>query len=556
MPDSSWQTNKPRPPFWVAGDLDGFFALFIDNLLLMILIATLCPTVCGLPLSLVFGRILPGAALSICVGNLFYGWQARRLALRTGRTDVTALPYGINTVSVITFCYYIMGPVYARTHNSDLAWKMGLFACFVAGLIELAGAFCCDWLRRNTPRAALLCPLAGIGITFLAGSFAFQIFSQPLIGMIPMLLVLIAYVGRLKLPGRIPAGFVAVAVGVAASALCQRLGWTHLAPPAVAGKIGFTPPIPVNLWGLLSASEGWQYFAVILPIGLMGVFSSVQILESAEAAGDRYATRSSMIMNGVGTICAAAFGSAFTTSIYIGHPAWKELGARSGYSTVNGVVIMLLCLCGGMSVVVHIIPMPVAMGIMLWIGLVIVAQAFQAVPRRHAPAVALGLMPGLGAWMLMFIQTGLAAAGTTLFAVAPQLVRDGFPLDGLIALSQGSMLASMILGAFSVLLVERKFLRAAGWSAVAAALAFFGVIHAGRVTPDGVVNVFGWAAAPQFTAAYLLAAAVLVACHVARQRGWLDEACREPGRGGFARRERRRRLLGRFRRSRQPARGA
>jgi AGZA family xanthine/uracil permease-like MFS transporter len=513
-----------RPALWVAGDLDGFCALFIDHLLLLILIATLCPTVCGLPLTLVFGRILPGAALSIGVGNLFYGWQARRLARRTGRADVTALPYGINTISVISFCYYIMGPVYARTHDSDLAWRMGLFACLVTGLIEVAGAFGADWLRRHTPRAALLCPLAGIGLTFLAGDFAFQIFSQPLVGAIPMLLVLIAYAGRLQLPGRIPAGFVAVVVGVGAAAVCQRFGWSHLTPPPVAGSIGFTPPIPVNVAALLWSAEGWRYFAVILPIGILGVLSSIQILESAEAGGDRYETRSSLLMNGVGTICAAACGSTFTTALYIGHPAWKALGARSGYSTANGLAIMALCLGGGMALVVHVIPLPAALGIMLWIGLVMVAQAFQAVPKRHAPAVAFGLIPGLGAWALALVQPALAGAGATLFTAGPQLARFGFHLEGIIALSQGSLLSSMILGALVVLVVERNFLGAAGWAAGAAALAFFGVIHAARVTPEGVVNVFGWAAAPQFAAAYAGAAVVLVACDWAQRRRWLGDA--------------------------------
>jgi len=512
------------PAWWVAGDLDGFFALFIDNLLLLILIATLCPTVCGLPLALVFGRILPGAALSIGVGNLFYGWQARRLARRTGRTDVTALPYGINTISVISFCYYIMAPVYARTHDSDLAWRMGLFACFVTGLIEVAGAFGADWLRRHTPRAALLCPLAGIGLTFLAGDFAFQIFAQPLIGAIPMLLVLIAYAGRLQLPGRVPAGFVAVAAGVGAAAVCQRMGWSHFAPPAVAGTIGLTPPLPVNVLALMASAEGWHYFAVILPIGILGVLSSIQILESAEAGGDRYETRSSLLMNGLGTICAAAFGSTFTTALYIGHPAWKSLGARSGYSTVNGLVIMALCLCGGMSVVVRVIPVPAALGIMLWIGLVMVAQAFQAIPGRHAPAVAFGLIPGLGAWALALVQTALAGAGATLFSAGPQLARIGFHLDGMVALSQGSLLSSMVLGALVVLVVEREFLKAAAWALGAAGLAFFGVIHAGHVTADGLVNVFGWAAAPQFAAAYAGAAAVLLACQAAQRRGWLRDA--------------------------------
>jgi AGZA family xanthine/uracil permease-like MFS transporter len=336
--------------------------------------------------------------------------------------------------------------------------------------------------------------------------------------MIPMLLVIIAYAARLKLPGRVPAGFVAVSVGVLAAVVCQHLGWATLATPPVTGRIGFTPPIPVNVWGLVFAADGWRYLAVILPIGILGVLSAIQILESAEASGDRYETRPSLLMNGVGTICAAAFGSAFTTALYIGHPAWKSLGARSGYSTANGIVIMLLCLGGGMSVVVHYVPISAALGIMLWIGLVIIAQAFSAIPPDHAPAVALGLIPSLGAWVLLLGQMALGAAGATYFTAREHLAQVGFHLDGMVAVSQGSLISSMVIGALAVLVIERQFLRAAGWATGAAALSFFGVIHAGRIAPEGVVNVFGWAAAPQFAAAYLVGAAALVSCHLARRR--------------------------------------
>ena len=84
---------------WISrGDVDGFFGLALDNLVQLLLIDTLCRFVLGFPADLVYGRVLPGAAVSILVGNIFYSLQARRLAARTGRTDVCALPYGINTV--------------------------------------------------------------------------------------------------------------------------------------------------------------------------------------------------------------------------------------------------------------------------------------------------------------------------------------------------------------------------------------------------------------------------------------------------------------------------
>src|SRR5947207_11687851 len=104
-------TAKPMPWF-VRGDVDGFFGLALDNLIQLLLINTLCRHVLGFPAELIEGRILPGAAVSLLVGNLFYAWQAKRLANRTGRTNVCALPYGINTVSLIAHVFLVMKPAH------------------------------------------------------------------------------------------------------------------------------------------------------------------------------------------------------------------------------------------------------------------------------------------------------------------------------------------------------------------------------------------------------------------------------------------------------------
>src|SRR5438309_8421676 len=78
--------------WFVRGDLDGFFGLALDNLVQLLLIDGLCRFVLGFPPDLLYGKVLPGAAVSLLVGNLFYAWQAKQLAKRTGRSDVCALP--------------------------------------------------------------------------------------------------------------------------------------------------------------------------------------------------------------------------------------------------------------------------------------------------------------------------------------------------------------------------------------------------------------------------------------------------------------------------------
>src|SRR6202034_3162801 len=120
-------SDSGRARWFVPGDWDGFFALFFSGFPDLLLIAGLAPF-CGFSARMVTTRILPGCALSIFAGNIFYAWQAHRLAQRTGRTDVTAIPFGVNAPTIFIYVALIMQPVYERTHDPNLAWQAGLFA--------------------------------------------------------------------------------------------------------------------------------------------------------------------------------------------------------------------------------------------------------------------------------------------------------------------------------------------------------------------------------------------------------------------------------------------
>src|SRR5271154_3814452 len=219
------ETSAPKSflkGWFVPNDIDGFFGLFVDNLCQLIVVVGVCPKLAGLPESLVVEKILPGIAISLVAGNLFYAWQAHRLSQRTGR-PVTALPFGVNTVSLFAFIFLILGPVYRETQDPVLAWKVSLAAGFLGGVIEIATSFFGAWIRRHTPRAALLSALAGVGITFIAMGFLFQIFSSPLLALFPALLVLIGYAGRVRWPFGLPTGLIAVVLGTLAAWILRGL---------------------------------------------------------------------------------------------------------------------------------------------------------------------------------------------------------------------------------------------------------------------------------------------------------------------------------------------
>jgi AGZA family xanthine/uracil permease-like MFS transporter len=504
----------------VRGDVDGFFGLALDNLVQLLLIDGLCRGVLGMPAELVHGRILPGAAVSILLGNLFYAWQARRLAAATGRDDVCALPYGINTVSLFGHVFLVMLPARLAAEAAGaadpgrVAWQAGLVACLGSGLIELVAALGAERVRRATPRAALLSTLAGIALGFISLGFLYRAFARPVVGLATLGIVLLTYFGGVRFRGGLPGGLVAVAVGTA-------LAWaTGIAPVGDAPRHAALH-LPLAALGDLVAglAQGHllAYLSVIVPMGLFNVVGSLQNIESAEAAGDRFATGPSLAVNGLGSVAAAAFGSCFPTTIYIGHPGWKAMGARTGYSILNGAFVTIVCPTGTLGHIAWAVPVDAGMAIVLWIGIVITAQAFQATPHAHAPAVVVGLLPGVAAWGALMAKNGLRAAGVGLPggppfspALVPAFQASDTWIHGAFALEQGFIFTAMLLAAATAALIDRRFALAGLWCALGMALSVLGLVHGYRWTPgDTAVALrpaWEWAAGYGLMSACFLAA--------------------------------------------------
>ncbi len=542
-------TSAPIPNrarLFVKHDWDGFFGLFIDNLVQLLVIVELCGLVCGFSRDFVYSRILPGAAISILFGNAFYSLQAYWIARREKRSDVTALPYGINTPSVIAYILFIMGPIYAANKGTlgeeaaaQLAWKVGLAACVGSGLIEFFGAFVAEKIRKATPRAALISALAGIAIGFISMDFVLRVFEHPLLAMVPMGVIIIQYFSGVRLPFGFPAGFAALVIG-------SLLGWivkgivvsplfANFSPVIQAqlnlevasmpnkeqflGAFTFAAQTPFWAWNdLLDVFKSHfglilTYLPVIIPMGLFNLAGSLQNIESAEAAGDKFATAPSLAVNGIGTLSAALFGSCFPTTIYIGHVGWKQLGARAGYSWLNGVVITALCLLGLVRSISVLVPVESVIGILLWIAVIITAQAFQSSPSRHAPAVALGMIPAIAAWGTVIFEFGLQSGGLATGYAGLDIGKafSGAHLGGLIALHRGFILTSMCLAAMGVMIIERDFKKAAIWAWIMAGLSILGITHSwnplrpGDPYSNGLV--MGW----RFALAYLAIGFILYA---------------------------------------------
>ena len=479
-------TTPATPKLWGSGDLNAFFGLFTNVLLNVLVLSGLALYVVQMPADTVYGRILPALGIALPLGNLFYAYLAYQLAKKTGRTDVTALPYGPSVPHMFIVVFMVMLPTYLMSKDAILAWKLGLVWALIVGLIVLAGAFFGPTIRKYTPRAALLGTLAGISIAFISMRPAYQMFDGAWIGLVCFMIILLNWVGRVRLPFGMPGGLAVVLVGCAMAWGATFLGASPLMKPSAVGEALTQLSVHLPVFSMDAISLPWAQVIPLLvtaiPLGIYNFTEGVNNVESAGAGGDEYNLRHVLLADGLGAVVGAFLGSPFPPAVYIGHPGWKAMGGRIGYSLATGLGVAVICFMGLAALLLSVVPLVAIVPILLFIGLVIGAQAFQASPARHAPAIVLALVPNIAEWAKTQIDGALGAAGVLPSNIPPEVManmaKNGVVYHGMAVTGGGAVLAGLMLGAIAVFVIDRRFNWAAVYAFVAMALSFFGFIHA------------------------------------------------------------------------------
>ncbi|MGD0850953.1 regulator [Bradyrhizobium sp.] len=526
MSTSTTGTAGFKPVLWTPGDWNAFFGFGTNILVNMLVLTGLLRFVLKMPDSLVFGRILPALGLMMCLSTLYYAWLAYRLAQKTGRTDVCALPSGVSVPHMFIVTFVIMLPITIKTGDPMKGWSAGLVWVFFQSFILMIGGFIAPYIRKITPRAALLGTLAGVSVTFISMRPALEMYMTPQIGLVCFAIILVSWFGGVKYPKGIPAGLVAIAVGmvIAWGSNLFGLGLGGLSVKGVGdafASFGFSVPLPaVN-----QVFSGFEFLGVILvtaiPFGIYDLVEAMDNVESAEAAGDEYPTTRVLTADGVVSLIGCLMGNPFINAVYIGHPGWKAMGGRIGYSAATGLMVIVLAWFGIISVLLALVPVVAISPILLYIGMLIGAQAFQTTPIKHAPAIVLALTPHLAAWAKLQIDTmlgatvnaaqsvgGLAAdkVGDVKAAAIASLPQQGVLYHGLEVMGGGSILAGLILGAVGVFVIERDFVKASAFAFSGAVLTYFGFMHGEAVGIGG-----GFGVTPSVALAYAVVAAGFLA---------------------------------------------
>jgi len=329
----------------------------------------------------------------------------------------------------------------------------------------------------------LLGALAGVSITFISMRPALEMYMTPVIGLTCFAIILVSWFGNVRYPKGIPAGLVAIIVGTVI-AWGSNLFGLNLGGMSLKGLsdavAGFGIHVPLPAFG--QVFSGFEYLGIILvtaiPFGIYDLVEAMDNVESAEAAGDHYPTTRVLTADGIFSLIGCMMGNPFINAVYIGHPGWKAMGGRIGYSAATGVAVIVLSCCGILALMLAVIPLVAILPILLYIGMLIGAQAFQSSPAKHAPAIVLALTPHLAGWCKTMLDGALGAAGTNAAAVGfDKMAGNGVLYHGLEVLGGGAILTGLVLAATGIFTIERQFVSAAAFALAGAVLSFFGFMH-------------------------------------------------------------------------------
>lgn len=507
---------------WAApGDVNAFFGLMLDNVMNLVILAGILIFVFKFPEDVVYGRMFPGTAFGVMFGDLVYTWMAFRLAARTGRSDVTAMPLGLDAPSTIGMAFTVLGPAFleAKTrlpeHEAALeAWRVGMACMVLIGGFKLAMAFVGGLIQRTVPKAGLLGSLAGVGIGLLGVLQLGDILAEPVVGLASLGIIFYALVARLPVPGRVPGVLASVLVG---AVLYYGLGAAHLLHgELVRPALHFPVNLPVPSLGFLDGMDLAlsRYLAMAIPFALLTVVGGINVTESARLAGDDYSTRNILLTEAVATVVAGVFGGVSQSTPYIGHPAYKAMGGRAAYTLATAVFVGLGGVLGYIPFMAMILPVACLAPILVFVAFDIVGQSFQETPPEQAGAVCFAMFPSVAQLILiqfdkinpLLLSSALAPATVAATLNLPPKFVEGFGV--MVLLAHGFILTGMLWGAALAFLVERRVAACAATLAVCGAMSLFGLIHS--VLPTGGIYLPGSAALKGSTTPYHWAAGYLL----------------------------------------------
>ncbi len=478
-------TNKKYE--WAkSGDINAFFGLMLDNIAGLVLLVSLLAGF-GFPVDFAITYMVPGTAIGVLVGDLLFFFLAFWYAKRSGKTDVTAMPLGLDTPSTFGMCLFILGPAFLAAKGDGMAdydaamhtWHIGMCAILITGVIKAVLSFFSGWIHRVVPRAGLLGSLAAIALVLITyGPLTEIVKTAPIVGFASLAIVLVTLIGHQKLPFGIPGAFAAVIVGSALYYLLFGIG--HSTGMELVEKMeGLEAKWFPMEWleafkfeWLGKMSDTVPYLGFIVPFAVATVIGGIDCTESAASVGDDFHTPTVIGVEAFATLLASICGGVIQTTPYIGHPAYKAMGGRAAYTLATALFIGAAGLIGYFGLMFAWIPKAAIFPILIFIGIEITASSFQVTPKKHYAAVAMACLPAIAKLVVLNITPYVIALGFTF--EDPALAKSWLMAN---VLAGGFIFTSVIWASATANIIDRKYLVAAIYLALGGAFTLFGIMH-------------------------------------------------------------------------------
>ncbi|WP_315852208.1 permease [Rosistilla carotiformis] len=480
--------SNDRYRWFAVGDINAFFGLMLDNVAGLILVVSLLAGVFQFPAEFAVQAMVPGTAIGVFVGDLMFFALAFWLAKRTRRSDVTAMPLGLDTPSTFGMVFFVLGPAFIdgkvrlgldEMEAARFAWHIGIWAIVMSGLFKVVCSPVSGWIRRSVPRAGLLGSLAAIALVLISFLPLLDILKTPLVGLVALAIVLTSLIGRVPLPLRVPGTLGALIVAGGMFYVLRAFGVEGY---VASGEHSITPTMFPSMWleafefqWLDRFSEAMKYMPIVLPFAIGTVVGGIDCTESAAAAGDEYPTGTVIFVEAIATLAAGLCGGVVQTTPYIGHPAYKQMGGRSAYTLATALLIGTAGVGGYFVYFYQIIPEAAVFPILIFVGLEITAQSFSATPTRHYAAVALACVPALAFLANSFPSQIFGDPAYSIEGLGDPGLRD--KLQTLLILSNGFILTSLLWASALASIIDQRLRRAGGLFLLCGLLTVFGVIH-------------------------------------------------------------------------------
>jgi len=521
---------KGRYEWAKSGDINAFFGLMLDNIAGLVLLVSLLAGF-GFPVDFAIAYMVPGTAIGVLVGDMLFFFLAFWYAKKTGKSNVTAMPLGLDTPSTFGMALFILGPAFLAARNSGMAefdaamhtWHIGMCAILITGVIKAVLSFFSGWIHRVVPRAGLLGSLAAIALVLITyGPLTEIAKTAPIVGFASLAIVLVTLIGRQRLPAGIPGALAAVVVGTAIYYLLYGIGEVTQTELVEHVKGDLTPIWFPTQWfeafkfewlGKMDATI--PYLGFIIPFAVATVIGGIDCTESAASVGDDFHTPTVIGVEAFATLLAACCGGVIQTTPYIGHPAYKAMGGRAAYTLATAIFIGAAGLVGFFSLMFLWIPQAAIFPILIFIGIEITASSFHVTPKKHYAAVAMACLPAIAKLVVLNITPYVVAMGFNI--EDPELAKSWLYAN---VLAGGFIFTSVIWAAATANIIDRKYLAAAIYLALGGVFTLFGIMHSplsgdqmflpSNLWDGAIFDAAKFAAVRDFSIAYFAMAAIMI----------------------------------------------